>query len=196
MLRQLRRWLYEKNLPNRAGLNPKFEDGVTTFIEWAKSRHAYMKGEKIRCPCRKGKNEIFKTPDEVKFDLYMKDFMLKYYNQTSHGEERVQEYFEGVTAPHLQDEQTPPAPVEEGTSTHWSDATEMNWAQRVFDAVGQACNHDGAANDGTRSCPHDAGPSSYCYGGGSYDYMFGLADQFHDVLKAAEQPLWNGCTTS
>ncbi|KAL0427514.1 UNVERIFIED_CONTAM: hypothetical protein Slati_2926200 [Sesamum latifolium] len=24
----------------------------------------------------------------------------------------------------------------------------------------------------------------------------GLADRFHDVLHAAEQPLWNGCTTS
>ncbi|KAL0401751.1 UNVERIFIED_CONTAM: hypothetical protein Slati_4205000 [Sesamum latifolium] len=57
-------------------------------------------------------------------------------------------------------------------------------------------NQDGAPDDGTRSCPLDAGPSSYFYRGGPYDYVSGLADRFHDVLHAAEQPLWNGCTTS
>ncbi|KAL0406029.1 UNVERIFIED_CONTAM: hypothetical protein Slati_3916800 [Sesamum latifolium] len=113
--------MYEKNLPNRAGLTPEFQDGVTAFIEWTKSQHAYMNGEKIRCPYRKCKNKVFKTPDEINFDLYMKDFRSEYYNWTSHGEERVQEYFDAVTVPHLQDEQTPPAPVEEGTSTHWGD---------------------------------------------------------------------------
>ncbi|KAL0411275.1 UNVERIFIED_CONTAM: hypothetical protein Slati_3717200 [Sesamum latifolium] len=110
--------MYEKNLLNRAGLTPEFEDGVTAFIEWAKSQHAYMDGEKIRCPCWKYKNEVFKTPDEVNFDLYMKGFMPEYYNWTSRGDEREQDYFEAATAPPLQDCQTPPALVEEGTNTH------------------------------------------------------------------------------
>ncbi|KAL0451709.1 UNVERIFIED_CONTAM: hypothetical protein Slati_1149000 [Sesamum latifolium] len=96
--------MYEKNLSNRAGLTSEFEDGVTAFIEWTKSQHAYMDGEKIRCPCRKCKNEVLKIPDEINFDLYMKSFMPEYYNWTSHGEERVQEYFEPVTAPPLQGE--------------------------------------------------------------------------------------------
>ncbi|KAL0409441.1 UNVERIFIED_CONTAM: hypothetical protein Sradi_1878500 [Sesamum radiatum] len=117
--------MYEKNLPNREGLTPEFQDGVTAFIEGAKSQQAYMDGEKIRCPCRKCKNEVFKTPNEVNFDLYMKDFMPEYYNWTSHDEERVQEYFEAVTASHLQDEQNPPALVEEGTNTHWGHTVEM-----------------------------------------------------------------------
>ncbi|KAL0458239.1 UNVERIFIED_CONTAM: hypothetical protein Slati_0451100 [Sesamum latifolium] len=151
--------MYEKNLPTRAGLTPEFQDGVTAFIEWAKSQYAYMDGEKIRYPCRKSKNKVFKIPDE--------------------------------------DEQTPPAPAEEGTSTHWGNATEMNCAQRmVFDAVGQAYNQDGAEDDGTRSCPLDAGPSSYYHGAGPYDYVSGLADRFHDVLHAVEQSLWNSCITS
>ncbi|KAL0446169.1 UNVERIFIED_CONTAM: hypothetical protein Slati_1744800 [Sesamum latifolium] len=110
--------MYEKNLPNRADLTPQFQDGITAFIEWIKSQHAYMDNEKIRCPCRKCKNEVFKTPDEVNFDLYMKDFMPEYYNWTSHGAEIVQEYFEPITATPLQDEQTPPTPTEESTSTH------------------------------------------------------------------------------
>ncbi|KAL0445001.1 UNVERIFIED_CONTAM: hypothetical protein Slati_2222800 [Sesamum latifolium] len=101
--------MYEKNLPNRAGLTPEFENGVTTFIEWAKSQHAYMDSEKIRCPCQKYKNEVFKIPDKVNFDLYMKNFMPEYYNWTSHGDERVHEYFEAVMTFPLQDEQTSPA---------------------------------------------------------------------------------------
>ncbi|KAL0411724.1 UNVERIFIED_CONTAM: hypothetical protein Slati_3762100 [Sesamum latifolium] len=66
----------------------------------------------------------------------------------------------------------------------------------VFDAAGQAYNRDYAANDGTRSCPLDAGPSSYYYDSDPYDYVHRLTDRFYDVLHAAEQPLWNGCTTS
>ncbi|KAL0455567.1 UNVERIFIED_CONTAM: hypothetical protein Slati_0895900 [Sesamum latifolium] len=66
----------------------------------------------------------------------------------------------------------------------------------IFDAAGQAYSQDDAADDGTRSCPLDAGLSSYYYDGGPYDYVSGLADRFYDILHAAEQPLWNGYTTS
>ncbi|KAL0294764.1 UNVERIFIED_CONTAM: Magnesium transporter MRS2-2 [Sesamum radiatum] len=56
---------------------------------------------------------------------------------------------------------------------------------------------EGVPNDGTRSCPLDAGPSSYCYGGGLYDYdESGLPDPFFNIVHAADQPLWDGCTQS
>ncbi|KAL0416793.1 UNVERIFIED_CONTAM: hypothetical protein Slati_3511200 [Sesamum latifolium] len=64
MLRQLRRWIYEKNLLRRAGLTLEFENGVIAFIEWAKSQHAYMDGKKITWPCMKCKNKIFKISDK------------------------------------------------------------------------------------------------------------------------------------
>ncbi|KAL0340292.1 UNVERIFIED_CONTAM: hypothetical protein Sradi_4546000 [Sesamum radiatum] len=182
--------MHENNLPNRASLTPEFEYGVTAFIKWVKSQHAYMDGEKIKYPCRKCKNEVFKTPNEVNFDLYMKGFLPEYYNRTSHDEERVQEYFQTVTVPPFQDKQTRPAPTEEGTSTHWGDATQIDWAQTmIFDVVGPAfCssnyNQDDALDDGIRSYPTNAGPSSY-YGGGPYNYVFGLPDRFHDVVPAA-----------
>ncbi|KAL0427602.1 UNVERIFIED_CONTAM: hypothetical protein Slati_2935000 [Sesamum latifolium] len=47
MLRQLRRWMYEKNLSSTACLTPEFEDGVTAFIKWAKSQYAHMDDEKL-----------------------------------------------------------------------------------------------------------------------------------------------------
>ncbi|KAL0402069.1 UNVERIFIED_CONTAM: hypothetical protein Slati_4236800 [Sesamum latifolium] len=70
----------------------------------------------------------------------------------------------------------------------------------IFDAVPPAFwssnyNQDGAPDDGTRSCPTDVEPSSY-YGRDSYNYVSGLADRFNDVVRAAEQPLWNDCTQS
>ncbi|KAL0387723.1 UNVERIFIED_CONTAM: hypothetical protein Sradi_2654100 [Sesamum radiatum] len=40
------------------------------------------------------------------------------------------------------------------------------------------------------------GETLLAYGGGPYDYVSGLADRFHDVVHAAEQPLWNNCTQS
>ncbi|KAL0410953.1 UNVERIFIED_CONTAM: hypothetical protein Slati_3685000 [Sesamum latifolium] len=61
--------MYEKNLPRREGLTSEFEDGVTAFIEWAKFEHAYMDDEKIKCPCRKSKSEVFKTSDKLIRDL-------------------------------------------------------------------------------------------------------------------------------
>ncbi|KAL0307839.1 UNVERIFIED_CONTAM: hypothetical protein Scaly_2968000 [Sesamum calycinum] len=39
--------MYNKNISERAGLALKFEDGVKTFIEWAKCQHGHMDGDKI-----------------------------------------------------------------------------------------------------------------------------------------------------
>ncbi|KAL0427261.1 UNVERIFIED_CONTAM: hypothetical protein Slati_2900900 [Sesamum latifolium] len=135
--------MYEKNLPNRAGLTFEFEDGVTAFKEWAKSQHAYKNGRA-----------------------------------------------------------NSPTPAEEDTSRHRGDAAQINWAQRMVSNAARPAfwsstyNQDGGPDDGTRSCPTDVGRSSYYYGGGPYDYVFGLADRFHDIVHVAEQPLWNNCTQS
>ncbi|KAK4406532.1 hypothetical protein Sango_0659700 [Sesamum angolense] len=40
--------MYNKNLLGKAGLTSEFEDGVKTFIEWAKGQRKYMDGDKIR----------------------------------------------------------------------------------------------------------------------------------------------------
>ncbi|KAL0388990.1 UNVERIFIED_CONTAM: hypothetical protein Scaly_0256100 [Sesamum calycinum] len=53
--------MYEKNLPSRAGLTPEFKDGVTAFIQWAKSHHGYMESDKIKCPCWKCKLKFSKS---------------------------------------------------------------------------------------------------------------------------------------
>ncbi|KAL0349769.1 UNVERIFIED_CONTAM: hypothetical protein Sradi_4126100 [Sesamum radiatum] len=71
----------------------------------------------------------------------------------------------------------------------------------VIDAAGPsyfASSHEGVPDDGTRSCPVDAGTSSYVYdGGGPYDYYESrLADRFSNIVHAADQPLWDSCNQS
>ncbi|KAL0322233.1 UNVERIFIED_CONTAM: hypothetical protein Scaly_2519700 [Sesamum calycinum] len=141
--------MYNKNLLGRASLTPEFENGVKTFIEWAKGRHRHMNGDKIRRPCQKCKNTKFGTPDE--------------------------DYFESPSVPQVSEEPTPVSHVE-GNYPQWGDEQHMDEAQKmVFYAAGLsyfASSHEDIPDDGTRSCPVDASPSSYCYGGGDpYDYV-------------------------
>ncbi|KAK4411905.1 hypothetical protein Sango_0263500 [Sesamum angolense] len=71
----------------------------------------------------------------------------------------------------------------------------------VFYAIGPsyfASSHKGILDDSTRSCLVDANPSSYCFDGSDpYDYDESrLTDRFSNVVHAADQPLWDGCTQS
>ncbi|KAL0446177.1 UNVERIFIED_CONTAM: hypothetical protein Slati_1745600 [Sesamum latifolium] len=192
--------MYNKNLPGRAGLTPEFEDGVKTFIEWAKGQRGHTDGDKIRCPCRKCKNTKFRTPVEVSYHFCMRGFMAEYYSWTSHGEESVPEYFEAATVPPMSEGPIPAAHVEGNNHPHWGDEQHMDWTQMmVFDAAGPSyfsSSHDGVPDDGTRSCPLNASRSEYCCGGCPYDYESGLADRFYNIVRAADQTLWNGCTQS
>ncbi|KAL0313698.1 UNVERIFIED_CONTAM: hypothetical protein Scaly_2909700 [Sesamum calycinum] len=146
--------MYNKNFSGRANLKPEFEDGVKTFIKWAKGQCRHMDGDKIRCPYRKCKNTKFGTPDEVNYHLCMQGFMVECYNWTSHGEDIVQDYYEAPSVPQVSEEPTSTGHVE------------------------------GVPDNGMRSVPVDAGTSSYVYGGGGpYDYYeSGLADRFFNIV--------------
>ncbi|KAL0446280.1 UNVERIFIED_CONTAM: hypothetical protein Slati_1755900 [Sesamum latifolium] len=111
--------MYNKNLPERAGLTLEFEDGVEIFMEWAKGQCGHMGEDKIRCPCRKCKNTKFRKSDEVSYHLCMRGFTIEYYNWTSHGEESMPEYFEAAIVPPVSAEPTPAAHVKATNHLHW-----------------------------------------------------------------------------
>ncbi|KAL0387644.1 UNVERIFIED_CONTAM: hypothetical protein Sradi_2646200 [Sesamum radiatum] len=72
----------------------------------------------------------------------------------------------------------------------------MDWVQMMVFAATRpsylfASSHEGVPDDGTRSCPVDAGTSSYVYDGGGYDES-GLTYLFSNIVHAADQPLWDG----
>ncbi|KAL0294030.1 UNVERIFIED_CONTAM: hypothetical protein Sradi_6907200, partial [Sesamum radiatum] len=92
-----------------------------------------MNGEKIRCPCRKCRNRVFKTTDEIMFDICMKGFIEGYYNWTAHGEVQVIEYYDDPSAPVSVETHVAP-----NVATHWGNVEQMNWDQRmVYDAAGR-----------------------------------------------------------
>ncbi|XP_016195660.1 uncharacterized protein LOC107636683 [Arachis ipaensis] len=80
-----RKWMYNRNLPNRGGLRQEFINGVRHFIDTVKQEFI-LEGGVLRCPCNKHKNKVFSSPKEVSLDLYKYDFMLRYWWWDSHGE--------------------------------------------------------------------------------------------------------------
>ncbi|XP_016177767.1 uncharacterized protein LOC107620058 [Arachis ipaensis] len=82
-----RKWMYNRNFPNRGGLRQEFVNGVRHFIDTVTKQPQFvLEGSVIRCPCNKHKNTIFSTPDEVSLDLYKYGFMPRYWCWDSHGE--------------------------------------------------------------------------------------------------------------
>ncbi|KAL0455864.1 UNVERIFIED_CONTAM: hypothetical protein Slati_0925600 [Sesamum latifolium] len=162
--------LFMAHLPLRSDLairasSEEFEDGIREIVNWAKDQQAYMNGEKIRCPCRKCKNCVFKTTDEVMFDICMKGFIEGYYNWTAHGEAQVIEYYDDPPA-----QISVETPVAPNVATHWGDVEQMNWDQRmVYDAAGPhffSAHPNPEPVGASSSFPIDgteAGPSSYGY---------------------------------
>ncbi|XP_019253809.1 PREDICTED: uncharacterized protein LOC109232493 [Nicotiana attenuata] len=66
-----RRWMYNRNHPNRAGLSDEFIEGVAEFIAKAQTLDDFIIGGGL---------------DEVKVHLYKKGFVEIYYIWTAHGE--------------------------------------------------------------------------------------------------------------
>ncbi|XP_019246481.1 PREDICTED: uncharacterized protein LOC109226136 [Nicotiana attenuata] len=81
-----RRWMYNRNHPNRTGLRDEFIEGVAEFIAKAQTLDDFLTGGRIRCPCVKCKCVKLLKSDEVKVHLYKKGFVENYYIWTAHRE--------------------------------------------------------------------------------------------------------------
>ncbi|XP_019240938.1 PREDICTED: uncharacterized protein LOC109220923 [Nicotiana attenuata] len=81
-----RRWMYNRNHPNRAGLRDEFIEGVAEFIAKAQTLDDFLIGGRIRCHCVKCKCVKLLKSDEVKVHLYKKAFVENYYIWAAHGE--------------------------------------------------------------------------------------------------------------
>ncbi|XP_019264014.1 PREDICTED: uncharacterized protein LOC109241704 [Nicotiana attenuata] len=81
-----RRWMYNRNYPNRRGLREEFVQGVDGFIDYTMSLSPFRHEGTIRCPCVNCKCMKFLKPENVKLHLYKKGFKDKYYFWTAHGE--------------------------------------------------------------------------------------------------------------
>ncbi|KAL0374151.1 UNVERIFIED_CONTAM: hypothetical protein Sradi_3330800 [Sesamum radiatum] len=158
--------MYEKNLPRNVGIRQEFQDGVFEFINWAKTQHVFMDGEKIHCPCSKCKNGKYKSTEEVTYHLLRKGFVENYYNWTSHGEP---EYEPSMSENNLLDD----------TTLYWNNYEQLNWDQiMVIDATGPTFPPVHVSHEPNKK---ETGISSNDQGG-----------SFSDVISAADQPLYSG----
>ncbi|XP_070051176.1 uncharacterized protein [Nicotiana tomentosiformis] len=85
MEREHRRWMYDRNHPNRCGLKEEFVEGVKEFIGHAKTLPEFRNEGTIRCPCVKYKCTKLLQPKNIKVHLYSKGFRENYV-WTVHGE--------------------------------------------------------------------------------------------------------------
>ena len=80
-----RSWMYNRLLSSRKGYTKFFLKGVEEFISFACQQLYFLSYKKIRCPCSKYKNQKYLSLDEVKVDLYKKEFVPNYWYWTSRG---------------------------------------------------------------------------------------------------------------
>ncbi|XP_057417759.1 uncharacterized protein LOC130711967 [Lotus japonicus] len=161
-----REWMYNRVLPNRAGLSDAFYVGVETFISHACGLDQFLKTRTIRCPCVKCDCRKMQTADEVRVHLYRKGFRPNYFYWTSHGEEFPQPTpvtVQQQSIPNLDQEQTV---YEENFNSYES---------MVMDA---------------------AGPSlAQCYQESRDETPNKETQDFYDLLAATESPLFEGCSS-
>ncbi|WMV50469.1 hypothetical protein MTR67_043854 [Solanum verrucosum] len=70
----------------RIGLRPEFVEGVTGFVEYAKTLEPFQRSGMIKCPCNKCQCLNYEKPDIVELHLYRNGFKREYTVWTSHGE--------------------------------------------------------------------------------------------------------------
>ncbi|XP_070010832.1 uncharacterized protein [Nicotiana sylvestris] len=83
---ELRTWMYNRNYPNRQGLQEDFVEGVDDFIRRAMSLPPYLSEGVIRCPCVRYDCMKFGKSVKVKHHLYRKGFIANYFVWTNHRE--------------------------------------------------------------------------------------------------------------
>lgn len=80
-----REWMYRRLLSN-GEFNPAFLEGIADFIRFASGKPAYMDKDKIKCPCRKCDNKLYKSTNEVRFHISKFGFVNNYHVWRFQGE--------------------------------------------------------------------------------------------------------------
>ncbi|XP_016468630.1 uncharacterized protein LOC107791134 [Nicotiana tabacum] len=158
--------MYNRLVPSRKGVTTEFLEGMEGFVEFALMQHDFVSNGSIRCPCSRCRNiSGFLEPHDVRAHLYKHGFMPNYYQWESHGEP-----FIPISRPQ------PSRNTEKEIGPEIT--TENPYRTMVLDAIGHSFNFesDGFNLDGEEEQPPNRN-----------------AQEFFDMLKASEEPLFDGC---
>ncbi|CAH9146216.1 unnamed protein product [Cuscuta epithymum] len=182
-----RNWMYERYNLFTKNVFDRFISGMKSFVEFARVQHEFMSEENIRCPCQKCKNWCFYDIETVKLHLFRHGFLANYYIWTSHGE------LLQFQAPPLRENQISSSQGDESHVAHISSVSgtqpETPWDQRM---LGDFFAGYVPPVDTTNCVPQATGHEYNNVSPNVNDVCY-LADQFHNVLQAADQPLYEGC---
>ena len=78
--------MYNMTNSGRMGLRPEFLEGVTSFIEYAKTLEPFQHNGVIKCPCNKCKCLSYEKTDIVELHLHRNGFIKNTTVWTTHGE--------------------------------------------------------------------------------------------------------------
>ena len=174
-----RNWMYEREF-DVGSFNIEFIKGLEEFIKFALSK---SRSSKIRCPCAKCKNVVFKNPNDVREHLLRKGFVEHYYDWRYHYDIAAGEGSSGNNAfarQQLPEDVLPEEPI----------AEENNYARMV---------HDAAASRFPDAYENIFPQNEYGYvEAQSPEYAIPEepnpeAKKFFQMFSAANNPLYEGC---
>jgi len=158
------------------GLADEFIQGVQEFIDFALSNPDYMSGDKIKCPCLKCDNRRFETPAEVTYHLYRKGFTKQYMQWVAQGEPIGSNPSYTGESSLRNSADSMGLPVMEETNNPYRDM--------IVDAIGYTGGRtefgSNANNIDVPECNMEEEPNAE-------------AQEFYNLLKDANTPLWDGC---
>ncbi|XP_057997364.1 uncharacterized protein LOC131176329 [Hevea brasiliensis] len=159
-------WMYNRLVPSRKGVTTEFINGVRGFIEFALMQHNFVSNGSIWCPCSRCENSGFLATNIITAHLYKFGFMPNYYHWVSHGKLFI-----------------PISRLEPGVHASIEtvvDSAPVNpYCTMVFEVVGPCFNFD---CDGFDMNDEEEPPNRN-------------AQDFLDMLRATEEPLFSGCMT-
>ena len=69
-----RNWMFGWNNPSRMGIREEFVDGITQFLNHAKTIDDYLEFKVIQCPCERCEYTSYETIEVVRDHLYRRGF--------------------------------------------------------------------------------------------------------------------------
>lgn len=149
----------------RGYVNPEFLEGLEYFLNFAYSRPQFVFDGKIKCPCSKCRNTKNRSRDDVQYHVAKNGFVGAYTFWHAHGE-----MLGSSSGTHTDDDRSDygSRPVDNTNQTDDEDGS--NYRTMVMDAMGQVF------------------PDSV-----SGEAPNPEAQHFYEMLKDAEEPLWDGC---
>ncbi len=166
-----RSWVYDRLNPGRGGLKPRFVKGVKEFIKQASSQPQVASEGGIRCPCLKCMCRSILSAAEIRVHLGRVGFQPNYWYWTEHGEE----------VPYIG-----PSNVATGGGDDVNDDPFLNMQHMVDDVFRPNNDFEGMGDDDNEEDEEEIFEESP-----NKD-----AQDFYDLLIAANQPLYEGASES